>query len=206
MNDWAQLYQYNEANTKIIPPAEDEYRVVFFGDSITNNWDLEFYFPQKPYINRGINGQTTPQMLIRFRPDVIALKPCVVVILAGTNDIADNTGLMTAQMIQDNLVSIAELARANKIRVVFSSVLPIHDDADRRSVNRPPEKIKELNEWIKSYCEANNHVYLNYFDEMIDETEMLKKELADDGLHPNSAGYEVMTPLAKKAIEEALKR
>jgi len=208
LNDWPQLARYHEANEKLAPPAKGEDRVVFMGDSITDGWKLAEYFPGKPYVNRGISGQTTPQMLIRFRPDVIALKPSVVVILAGTNDIAGNTGPMAVEMIEDNYASMAELARANGIKVVFASVLPIHDyNPDRKqSPRRPPEKILKLNEWLKSYCAANGHTYLDYFSRTVDDKGMLRAELANDGLHPNADGYKIMAPLAEAAIREALKK
>jgi lysophospholipase L1-like esterase len=166
-----------------------------------------------PYINRGISGQTTPQMLIRFRPDVIALKPQVVVILAGTNDIAGNTGPMTLEAIEDNLASMSELARVNGIRVVIATVLPVSDYAKNRdgkpiiqTTRRPPEKIKALNEWIKKYASQNDLTYLDYFSAMVDEKGFLKEELSGDGLHPNDKGYGVMQPLAEQAIGTALKK
>src|SRR5215216_569623 len=158
LQDWPALSRYREANLSVQPAAKDERRVVFMGDSITDGWKLADYFPGKPYVNRGISGQTTPQMLIRFRPDVIALKPKVVVILAGTNDIAGNTGPMTLQAIEDNLASMIEMARANGIHVVVASVLPVNDNGkDRegkpinRTTRRPPEQIKALNEWLRKY-------------------------------------------------------
>jgi lysophospholipase L1-like esterase len=164
-------------------------------------------------VNRGISGQTTPQMLIRFRPDVIALKPKVVVILAGTNDLAGNTGPMTVESIEDNLKSMAELAMANGIRVVFASVLPINDYSKTkdgapvvRSTGRPPDKIIALNQWLKKYADDNKQGYLDYFSAVIDDKGFLKADLSDDGLHPNARGYEVMTPLAQQAIDKALKR
>ena len=208
LNDWPQLGRYHEANEKLSPPATSEDRVVFLGDSITDGWKLVEYFPGKPYVNRGISGQTTPQMLIRFRPDVIALKPKVMVLLAGTNDIASNTGPMTVEMIEDNYASMAELARANGIKVVFASVLPIHDynPSRKQSERRPPEKILQLNEWLKSYCAANGHTYLDYFSKVVDDKGMLKADLAADGLHPNADGYKLMAPLAEAAINEALKK
>jgi lysophospholipase L1-like esterase len=190
--------------------------VVFIGDSITDMWDdaaAGGFFAGKPYINRGIGGQTTPQMLIRFRPDVIALKPRVVVILAGTNDIAGNTGPTTLAAIQDNLASMVELARANGIRVVLASLLPVSDYERNRqgqpitqTVRRPPEQIKLLNSWIKSYAETNGHTYLDYHSSMVDEKGFLKDELSDDGLHANAQGYTVMAPLAEQAISAALKK
>lgn len=207
LQDWPQLSRYKEANAEVPPPGRGENRVVFMGDSITDGWKLAEYFPDKPYINRGISGQTTPQMLIRFRPDVIALKPRAVLILAGTNDIAGNTGPMTLEMIEDNYASMAELARANGIKVIFASVLPIHDYGKTKvSERRSPEQILKLNEWLKNYCRANGHVYLDYFSKMVDEKGMLKAELANDGLHPNAEGYKVMAPLAEAAIQQALKR
>jgi len=210
--DWPQLGRYREANAKLPPLATNEVRVLFTGDSITDGWRLETYFPGKPYINRGISGQTTPQMLIRFRPDVLALTPKAIVILAGTNDIAGNTGPATLAMIEDNLTSMAELARAHRIRVVFSSVLPVSDyghTKDGKPINqttrRPPEQIKTLNEWIKRYCAENKLVYLDYFSALVDEKGMLKEGLSEDGLHPNARGYAVMAPLAERAIASALK-
>jgi len=207
LRDWPQLNRYKEANAIVPAPVRSENRVVFMGDSITDIWKLSEYFPGKPYINRGIGGQTTPQMLIRFRPDVIALKPRAVLILAGTNDIAGNTGPMTLEMIENNYASMAELAKANGIKVIFASVLPIHDYGRTKvSERRPPEQILKLNEWLKSYCKANGHIYLDYFSKMVDDKGMLKVELANDGLHPNAEGYKVMAPLAESAIQQALRK
>jgi len=207
LQDWPQISHYRETNANVPPPTRTENRVVFFGDSITNLWKLDEYFPGKPFINRGIGGQTTPQMLVRFRPDVIALKPKVTVILAGTNDLAGNTGPMTMEMIENNYTSMAELARVNGIKVVFASVLPIHDyGKSKQSERRPPELILKLNQWLKNYCTANGLVYLDYFSSTVDEKGMLKAELANDGLHPNAEGYKVMAPLAEAAIQQALKR
>jgi lysophospholipase L1-like esterase len=207
LQDWPQLSRYRDANAKLAPPASGEERVVFLGDSITDGWKLAEYFPGRPYVNRGISGQTTPQMLVRLRPDVIALKPKVVVILAGTNDIAGNTGPMTLEMIEDNYATIAELARAHGIRVVFASVLPIHDYGKNKvSERRSPEQIRRLNEWLKAYAAANGHIYLDYYSRMIDEKGMLKAELAADGLHPNAEGYKIMAPLAEAAIRQSLRK
>jgi len=207
LDDWPRLNRYKDANAKVPAPERSENRVVFMGDSITDGWKLDEYFPDKPYINRGISGQTTPQMLIRFRPDVIALKPRAVLILAGTNDIAGNTGPMTLEMIEDNYASISDLAKANGIKVIFASVLPIHDyGKTKMSERRSPEQILKLNEWLKGYCKANSHVYLDYFSKMVDDKGMLKAELANDGLHPNAEGYKVMAPLAESAIQQALKK
>lgn len=213
LRDWPQLTRYGDANAKLAAPAKNEQRVVFMGDSITDSWKLAEFFPGKPYINRGISGQTTPQMLIRFRPEVIALQPKVVVILAGTNDLAGNTGPMTLTATEANLASMAELARAHGIRVVLASLLPVSDYGHNRegkpikqTERRPPGQIKELNQWIKTYAAENGYTYLDYFTAMVDEAGMLKKELGDDGLHPNAKGYAVMQPLAEQAISSALKK
>jgi lysophospholipase L1-like esterase len=206
-DDFGQLARYRDADASLKPPAAGEMRVVFFGDSITDLWKLDEYFPGKPYINRGIGGQTTPQMLVRFRQDVIDLQPKVIVILAGTNDIAGNTGPMRLEDIEANYASFAELARVRDIRVVFSSVLPVHNYAPKSQdffAQRSPEKILELNRWLKAYCAANNDVYLDYFTVVVDDKGLLKRDLADDGLHPNPAGYKLMTPLAQAAIDKAL--
>jgi lysophospholipase L1-like esterase len=215
LNDWPELARYQDTNAKVAVLAEGEQRVVFMGDSITDMWVLPRFggfFPGKPYIGRGISGQTTPQMLVRFRADVIALRPHVVVILAGTNDIAGNTGPITLEETEGNLASMAELARDNRIRVVLSSVLPVSNYGHDREGNpldmrikRPPEKILELNAWIRKYAAVNDHIHLDYFPAMVDEHGLLKKELSDDGLHPNAAGYAVMAPLAEKAIQSALR-
>ena len=213
LRDWPNLARYRDANMKLTAPARGEDRVVFMGDSITDSWKLAEYFPGKPFVNRGISGQTTPQMLIRFRPDVIALQPKVVVILAGTNDLAGNTGPMTVEQIEDNLRSMAELAMANGIRVVFASVLPISDynknkdgSAIVRSTGRPPDKILALNEWMKKYAADNKQGYLDYFSAAVDDNGFLREDLSADGLHPNAKGYELMKPLAQQAIDNALKR
>jgi lysophospholipase L1-like esterase len=207
-DDYGQLARYREANAKLGPPAAGENRVVFFGDSITDIWKLQNYFPGKPYVNRGIGGQTTPQMLVRFRQDVIDLHPKVVVILAGTNDIAGNSGPMHSEDIEANLASFAELAWAHGIRLVYSSVLPVHNYTERSKdffAQRPMSRILELNQWLKEYCEKNHIVYLDYFSAVVDDKGLLKKDLADDGLHPNDAGYKIMAPLAEAAIAKATK-
>jgi lysophospholipase L1-like esterase len=207
MNDFGQLRRYHDANATVGPPTPGEPRVIFFGDSITDIWKLDDSFPGKHYINRGIGGQTTPQMLVRFRPDVLSLHPAVVVILAGTNDIAGNTGSETLEQIEGDFASLAELARANGIRVVFSSVMPINYDnptALRFFLQRSPEKILKLDAWLQQYCAAQGLVYLDYFSAMVDERGLLKKGLSEDGLHPNAAGFAVMGPLARAAIEKAL--
>jgi lysophospholipase L1-like esterase len=203
LRDWANLARYREDNSKLSPVEE---RVVFMGDSITDGWGRRYgsFFPGKPYVNRGISGQTTPQMLIRFRPDVVALKPKAVVILAGTNDIAGNTGPMTLEEIEGNLTSMAELAKANGIKVVLASVMPVCNYIQPQTDRRPPEKIIALNEWIKAYAQRNGLIYLDYYSAMLDDNKMFKKELTYDGLHPNEAGYAVMAPLAQKAVDAAL--
>ena len=213
LRDWPDLARYKEANSKLSMPARNDERVVFLGDSITDSWKLDEYFPGRNFINRGISGQTTPQMLIRFRPDVIALRPRAVVILAGTNDIAGNTGPMSIESIQNNIKSMAELATANKIKVVLASVLPISDYNKNnqgnpiiRSVIRPPEKILALNKWVKEYAAQNRHIYLDYFSATADEKGFLHPEIANDGLHPNAEGYRIMAPLAAKAIDAALRK
>lgn len=207
-DDYGQLARYRDANAKLGPLAPGENRVVFFGDSITDIWKLEDSFPGKPYVNRGIGGQTTPQMLARFRQDVIDLHPRVVVILAGTNDIAGNTGPMRNEDIEANYASFSELARANGIRVVYSSVLPVHNYTDKSKdffAQRPQKRILELNTWLKDYCAKNKIVYLDYFSAVVDDKGMLQKDLAEDGLHPNAAGYKIMAPLAEAAIQKAMK-
>lgn len=206
LQDWPNLARYHDADDKVPPPGPGEDRVVFMGDSITDFWGSRYgkFFPGEPYINRGISGQTTPQMLIRFWPDVVALGPKVVVILAGTNDIAGNTGPTTLDAIEDNLMAMTGLARANGIRVVLASLLPVTDAIQPQTTRRPPEKIVELNQWIKDYATDNGFVYLDYYSAMIDDQKMLRKELTFDGLHPNDAGYAVMAPLAEKAIAQSL--
>ena len=207
LQDWPNLARYRDANATVAAPAPGEQRVVFMGDSITDGWGRKYgkFFPGQPYVNRGISGQTTPQMLIRFRPDVIALKPKAVVILAGTNDISGNTGPTTLAAIEDNLMSMVELAKANGIRVVLASLLPVCDYIQPQTVRRPPEKINALNAWMRDYAGKNGLVYLDYYSAMLDDTQVFKRELTYDGLHPNDAGYDVMQPLAEKAVAAALK-
>jgi lysophospholipase L1-like esterase len=213
-SDWGYLAKFRDADKELPPPAADETRVVFMGDSITEGWGMKatatspargVFFPGKPYLNRGISGQTSPQMLVRFRQDVIDLKPKVVLILAGTNDIAENTGKMTLEETEGNLESMVELARANKIRPVLCSVLPSTDFWWHKGL-QPASKIKALNEWIKMYAAKNDIVYVDYYSAMVNEEGGLKKELSPDGVHPNAAGYAIMAPLAESGIAEALKQ
>jgi lysophospholipase L1-like esterase len=206
-NDWANLAKYRDANSRVTPPMENENRVVFMGNSITEGWQQYFptMFAGKHYINRGIGGQTTPQMLVRFHPDVIALKPKVVVILAGTNDIAGNTGPSTLEMIEDNLAAMAEIARSNGIKVVLSSVLPVYDYPWKPGLE-PAPKIIALNKWMKDYADKHGDIYLDYHSAMSDGKGGMRPELAHDGVHPNEAGYRIMAPLVEQAIEKALRR
>jgi lysophospholipase L1-like esterase len=204
--DWANLGKYRDANARLVPPANGENRVVFMGNSITEGWQQYFptMFAGKPYINRGIGGQTTPQMLVRFRPDVIALKPKVVVILAGTNDIAGNTGPSTLEMIEDNLASMAELASANGIKVVMSSILPVYDYPWKPGLE-PAPKIIAVNKWMKEYAASHGAIYLDYHSAMADARGGMRADLANDGVHPSEAGYRVMAPLVEEAIGKALR-
>jgi lysophospholipase L1-like esterase len=205
--DWAYLERYRADNAALGLPRPGEQRVVFMGNSITEGWAKYFaaMFPGKPYVGRGISGQTTPQMLVRFRQDVIALQPAVVVILGGTNDIAGNTGPSTLEMIEDNLASMTELARANGIAVVLSSVLPVYDYPWKPGLE-PAPKIVALNAWMKQYASTHGAVYLDYHSAMADARQGMKADLASDGVHPTEAGYRVMAPLAERAIAEALRR
>jgi lysophospholipase L1-like esterase len=207
MNDFGQLGRYRAANTALGAPKPGEQRVIFFGDSITDAWRLDQYFPGKGYINRGISGQTTSQMLVRFRQDVINLQPAAVVVLAGTNDIAGNTGPISIEDIEANYASLADLARAHGIRMIFSSVTPVHDytpESQNFFAQRDPAKILALNAWLKDYCAKNGLIYVDYFSAMVDEHGLLRKDLAIDGLHPVDAGYRIMAQLAEAAVEQAL--
>jgi len=208
LRDWPQLARYREDNRGVTKAD-----AVFMGDSITDFWPqprFGAFFPGKSYIGRGISGQTTPQMLIRMRPDVIALKPKVVVILGGTNDIAGNTGPMTDEQIEGNLASMAELASANGIKVVLASITPVssyhlaNPNALPQTTQRPLARVHAVNDWMRSYASAHKHVYLDYFSAMIDDKGQLRAELSADDLHPNAAGYAIMAPLADAAIQKAL--
>jgi lysophospholipase L1-like esterase len=214
LRDWANLARYREASRALAEPASGEGRVVFMGDSITDAWQQPRYggfFPGKPYVDRGISGQTTPQMLLRFKQDVLDLKPKVVVILAGTNDIAGNTGTTTNDEIQNNLAMMSDLAHAHSIRVVFSSVTPVSayhvasPAAVPQTTARPMARIQALNDWIKSYAASHGDLYLDYFSAMVDGSGLLRAELSEDDLHPNAKGYAIMGPLAEAAIARALR-
>jgi len=208
VNDYGNLARYAADNEKLPPPAAGEERVVFMGDSITDGWGRgnngSTFFPGKPYVNRGISGQVTAQMLLRFYPDVIALKPKAVLILAGTNDIGGNIGPVPLTTIENNLIAMTDMARANGIKVILASLTPVCDYHRPQTAARPPEQINALNRWIKSYTEKNHLVYLDYFSSTVDDKGFFKAEITEDGLHPNAAGYKIMGPLAEKAIAEAL--
>jgi lysophospholipase L1-like esterase len=205
--DWPNLKRFQEENAKLAAPVANEKRVVFMGNSITEGWKNSSpeFFNGRPYINRGISGQTTPQMLIRFHQDVVNLKPKVVVLLCGINDIAGNTGPSTLEMIQDNIAAMAEIARANKINVVLSSVLPAFDFPWKPGME-PANKVIALNTWIKAYAAQHKLIYLDYFSAMKDERNGLSEDLAKDGIHPTKKGYAIMEPLAEKAIAQAMKQ
>ncbi len=205
--DWPNLQKYQEANLSLEEPKEEANRVVFMGNSITEGWAIAnpSFFEDNPYVNRGIGGQTTPQMVLRFRQDVIDLKPKIVVILAGTNDIAGNTGPMTLEQIKDNILSMVELAEINGICPIVSSVLPAYDYSWRPGLE-PNIKIPALNKMLKDLSENKGIIYLDYFSAMADDRNGLPKALAEDGVHPTLKGYQIMEVLAKKAIEEAIRK
>ena len=215
VSDYGRLARFAAANAALAKRAPGETRVVFFGDSITDNWSKAGYggfFPGKPYVNRGIGGQTTSQMLVRFRPDVLALDPDVVVILAGTNDVAGSSGPIAPEAIENNLASMAELAKAHGVRVVLASILPVADDKKdaagqplNRTTDRPPATLRAINAWMSDYARRNGHVYLDYASAVADATGGFKADLNNDGLHPNAAGYALMAPLAEKAVADAMR-
>jgi len=202
LRDWPNLSKYREANAKLGHPVEGESRVVFLGDSITQTWDLSIFFKGKPYVNRGISGQTTPQILLRFRQDVIALKPNIVVILAGTNDIAENTGPTSVGAIEDNLKSMVDLARKNGVHPILASVLPAAVYPWRPEI-RPIEKILGLNQWMKEYAATEGIGYLDYYSAMVNDQHGLKPEFSGDGVHPTEAGYTIMASIAADAIAKS---
>jgi lysophospholipase L1-like esterase len=204
--DWANLARYHQADVDAAPSTQ---RVVFMGDSITDHWDLAASFPSRPYVNRGISGQTTAQMLIRFQPDVANLHPAAVVILAGTNDIAGNTGPMSLEDVENNFSAMAAIARANNIAVVVSSILPVHNYTERSQIffpSRSMDKIRALNTWLKDFAARNHYPYVDYYSAMLDDKGLLKRDLAEDGLHPNATGYALMAKMLEPAIQSALPR
>lgn len=207
LNDWPQLNRYRADNAALPTAAAGERRVVFYGDSITDNWGrlpgTGTFFPGKPYVNRGISGQTTPQMVVRFQQDVVHLQPAVVVILAGTNDVAGNTGPSTPEMTEDNFASMAAIARQNGIKVVLASITPAYAYPWKPSV-QPVPAIREINQWLKDYCVREHFVYLDYYSALVDDKGGMRPGLSFDGVHPNAAGYAIMEPLAESAIAEAL--
>lgn len=205
MQDWPYLKKYEKENANLPVLEPEQKRIVFMGDSITEFWSELYpdFFAGKPYINRGISGQTTPQMLIRFRADVIALKPTMVVLLAGANDIAGNTGPSTLEMILNNIISMVELAKANQIKVILCSLLPAYD-FPWKTGSFPTEKIETFNTMLKKYADANEILYLDYYSAMVDERKGLKAAYADDGVHPNKMGYEVMGSIVERAISKVL--
>ncbi|HEV2213822.1 MAG TPA: SGNH/GDSL hydrolase family protein [Terracidiphilus sp.] len=203
LNDFPWLGRFHDANEQLGPPKAGEDRVVFMGDSITEGWELAKSFPGKPYVNRGISGQTSPQMLVRFRQDVIHLDPKAVVILAGTNDIAGNTGPETLEQMEDNLASMADLAEANHIKVVLCSVTPSVDFPWHRG-QQPAPKIEALNAWMQHYSAEKGYVYVDYHSVLADADGGMKPGLSKDGVHPTAAGYALMAPLAEAGIEKAL--
>ena len=199
--DWANLKRFQQENSELMLSKAHEHRVVFMGNSITEGW-LSIrpeFFKNKPYVNRGISGQTTPQMLLRFRQDVIHLKPSTVVLLAGINDIAENTGPSTIEMIANNIISMAELAKANQIKVIICSVLPANNFPWRKGI-KPAEKVRKLNLILQLYSYKNKLAYVDYYSAMVNDSHGLKKELGEDGIHPNKKGYLIMEPILEKAI------
>lgn len=219
MKDWNQLSRYWDENQALMQKPHDSNRVVFMGDSITDFWKLAEHFPGRPYVNRGISGQTTPQMLVRMYPDVVAHKPAAMVVLAGINDISQNTGPATARMVEQNIMAMTDIARHNGIKVILCSILPVSDYAFFKmqaegktnpymrapvTATHPPEDIIELNAWMKNYAEKGNAIYVDYFREMVDEKGFLKENLSEDGIHPNVEGYRIMTKIVGEAIEKAL--
>jgi lysophospholipase L1-like esterase len=206
LQDWNQLGRYHAANEALTKEPAPPGRVVFFGDSITDGWKLDQFFPGKPYVNRGIGGQTTAQMLVRMFPDVIDLKPAAIILLAGTNDIARNNGPQTFDQITQNIQAITELAQLHGIKVILCGLLPVSDYTQRKQIaRRPPSDILKLNTWIKNYAAMVDAVYCDYFTATADDKGLLKDGYSGDGLHPNVEGYQLMVPVAEAAIKQALK-
>ena len=205
LQDWNQLGRYHAANEALKKEPVPMGRVVFYGDSITDGWKLENYFPGKPYVNRGIGGQTTAQMVVRMFPDVINLKPAALILLAGTNDVARNNGPQTFDQITQNIQAIAELAQLHKIKVILCAIMPTSDYTSRKQLTRRPiADILKLNAWMKDYAAKTNAIYCDYYTATADEKGLLKDGFSADGLHPNAKGYELMVPVAEAAIRKAL--
>lgn len=206
LQDWNQLGRFYEDDRKLEAQPAEPGRVVFMGDSITDFWDLSRDFPGKPYVNRGISGQTTSQMLVRIYPDVIDLHPSAMIVLAGTNDISANTGPETLKMIEENLQAITELAQHHHIKVILCAVMPVSDyTKNKQTVHRPPADILRLDAWMRTYAEKAHAVFADYYAATVDEKGMLKEGYSEDGLHPNAKGYALMAPVAEAGIEKALK-
>lgn len=206
MKDWNQLGRYHADNLRLESAPAVPGRVVFMGDSITDGWDLAKYFPGKPYVNRGISGQTTPQMVVRMHPDVVHLQPAAFIVLAGTNDIAGNTGPVTIQMVEDNFRAMCEMAASHRIKIILCLLTPVSDYTKHKQTgNHPPADIINLNHWIESYAPDVHAQVADYYSALVDEKGMLREGYSDDGLHPNAKGYELMAPVAEAAIEQALK-
>ncbi len=220
LKDWDQLSRYQKENKELKKEPYNPERVVFMGDSITDFWKLAEYFPGKPYVNRGISGQTTPQMLVRMYPDVIVHKPAAMVLLAGINDVSQNTGPATAEMVEQNIMAMTDIARQNGVKVILCSVMPVSDYGffkakasgklpsymkEPVTATHPPEDILKLNAWMKDYASKVNAVYVDYFSAMADGKGFLKENISEDGIHPNAEGYRIMTKIVEKAIEKVLK-
>ena len=206
LQDWNQLGRYHSENEKLKSEPVPEGRVVFMGDSITDGWKLAKSFPDRPFVNRGISGQTTPQMLVRMFPDVIGLKPAAMIVLAGTNDIAGNTGPSTFVMITEDLQAMTELAQAHNIKVILCSVMPVSDYGRKQTPKRPLADILKLNAWIKNYAVKSGAIFADYHAATVDDKGMLKEGFSADGLHPNAKGYDLLVPVAEAAIQKALGR
>lgn len=206
-DDWAALHHYSARNKTLPAPEKGEKRVVFLGSSIFEKWTdlMPEFFNNRNYINRGISGQISPQLLIRFRQDVIDLHPAAVIILAGSNDIAGSTGHVTNEVIMDNIASMAELAKLHGIKVILCKYLPVFEYPWRKEIKHAADKIIALNEQIEKYATANNLVLLDYFTPLVDSRNGQKAALTLDGVHPNTAGYRIMAKVTEAAIVEALK-
>jgi len=206
LQDWNQLGRYHADDQTLEAQPPDPHRVVFLGDSITDLWRLPQFFPGKPYVNRGISGQTTSQMLVRLYADVLDLKPAAVVLLAGTNDIARNTGPETLEMIAENIQAVVELSQAHGIKVILCSLTPVSDYTSRKqTAQRPPADILRLNAWLRDYAAKGSLTFVDYYSALADDRGMLKEGFSDDGLHPNTKGYELLAPVVEKAIETVLR-